>query len=87
MRECSYEVYVSVYTAVREGIAHGDRDVASRVGVLLSGRTGVTALVSTLAMIEARRGDPRRQKVDVCDGVLCDRRCGRASKPGRVRAS
>ena len=75
MQECSYQVYVSVFAAVREGMAAGDRDIVSRVSRLLAGRTGVIALVSTLAIIEARHGEPQRKKADVCNGVLCDRKC------------
>lgn len=77
MRECSYEVYVSVFGAVREGITLGDSQIFSSVARLVAGRTGVAALVSTLAVIEARRGEAQRRKEDVCNGVLCDRGCGR----------
>ncbi len=76
MPECSYEVYVSVFTAVREGLAAGDKDVVSRTSKLVARNTGVAALVILLALIEATRGDPRREKADVCNGVLCDRNCG-----------
>ncbi len=76
MLECSYELYVSVFTAVREGLAAGDKDVVSRTSQLVARRTGVAALVILLALIEARRGDPQRKKADVCNGVLCDRACG-----------
>lgn len=75
MRLCSYEVYVSVFTAVREGVKAGDGEILSRVTRLVAGRTGVAGLVSTLAMIEAGRGEAPRTKDDVCHGVLCNRRC------------
>ena len=76
MRECSYEVYVSVFGAVRDGVSVGDAHIFSRVSRLVAGRTGVAALVSTLAVIEARRGEAQRRKADVCNDVLCDRGCG-----------
>lgn len=76
MRECSYEVYVAVFDAVREGLSAGDSGVVARISRLIANRSGAAALVSTLALIEARRGDPPRSKKQVCDGVLCDAWCG-----------
>ncbi len=81
MRECSYEVYVSTFTAVREGLAAGDRDVVSRTSQLVARKTGVGALVVLLALIEASRGEARREKADVCNGVLCNRGCGSSREP------
>jgi hypothetical protein len=81
MRECSHELYLAVYEAVRQGLAQGDGGIVQRVSRLAQGRDSVACLVMTLALIEARRGDPPRRKAEVCRGALCDR-CG-ASGPTR----
>jgi hypothetical protein len=75
MRECSYQLYVAIYQAVRQGIASGDADIIRRVSMHLAGRDGVTSLVMTLAIIDAKRGDPERSKEDVCGDVRCDGPC------------
>jgi hypothetical protein len=75
MQQCSYELYLSVFQAVRQGFASGDADIIRRVTMDTVGRGGVTSLVTTLAIIEAKRGDPERSKDDVCNGVLCRERC------------
>lgn len=91
MRECSYELYVAVYQAVRAGIAQGDDAIVRRMSMYMAERDAETCLVMTLALIEAKRGDPERGKEAVCDGVLCRRcvttgtagRAGGASRPGK----
>lgn len=76
MPECSYEQYVSIFRAVREGLAAGDRGIVWRTSRLVAEETGVAGLVALLALIEASRGETQREKADVCNGVLCDRGCG-----------
>lgn len=84
MRECAYELYVSVYQAVRQGIALGDGDIIRRISMYFAGRDSVTSLVMTLAVIDAKRGDPERSAEDVCRDVRCDRTCpSRAAGGGR----
>ncbi len=91
MRECSYELYVAVYQAVQQGLASGDADIVRRISSQLAGRSGVANLVTMLAVIEAKRGDPQHGKVDVCAGVLCDRKCtpqaSRHGVQGRSRSA
>jgi hypothetical protein len=86
MRECFYELYVAIYQAVREGIASGDADIIRRVSKHLAGRDGATSLIMTLAIIDAKRGDPGRSKEDLCGYVPCDGQCPIwTTKPGRGR--
>ncbi len=71
MRECSYELYVAVYAAVRQGLAAGDRDVIRQVSTLIGSRPGPAGLVITFALIEAKRGDPERTREEVCRSARC----------------
>ena len=88
MRECSYELYVAVYQAVRQGIVAGDADIIRRVSMHLAGRDGVTSLLTTLAIIDAKRGDPERNREALCSDVRCDARCSAwAGSGGRCGGS
>ncbi len=75
MRECPYELYVSIYEAVRNGLATGDGDIVWRVSKFIGATPGVAGLVTTLALVEAKRGDPARDKKDVCRSLSCSTRC------------
>ncbi len=75
MRECSYELYVAAYEAVRQGLEAGDADVVRRVSAQIGRRPGVAGLVITLALVEAKRGDPERTKEQVCQSARCAEWC------------
>ena len=78
MAECSYEIYVAAFRAVRAAVDHGDEEELRTLRREATGRYGVANLVSMLALIEAQRGMPERSKADVCGGILCALKCPEA---------
>ncbi len=85
MNECSYELYVEAFRAVREALRETDAEALRAVRREITRRHGTANLVCVLAMIEAQRGAAERSKEDVCGGVLCTHRCP-AGCPSRPRS-
>jgi len=91
VQDCSYEIYIQAFRAVRTAVAARDRESLRAIRNAAMRHHGVANLASVLAVIEAERGSPERTKEDVCGGVLCTMKCpeaaGAVSAPRSRRAA